>query len=297
MEEVSCRLCKGHEHRVIASKEWRGLQFPIVQCTSCGLYYCRIQPTLEELGAIYEGYDSHHEKQWDDLQDGFNVKLVKLLKKLSNSGGTLLDLGAGTGKFLSEAQDRGYHVMGVEPIKEACRTAHEKYGIAMVPSTLEDYLAATNDQFDIITLLNVFEHLPDPLEVLRMIHRRLKDGGLCVLVVPNTDFTLLLGFVRRLFRSRDPYLLYAKKFGQQAFNPPYHLTAFTPRGLRATAHKAGFRRILIRNAPVISTNLHLKNAVKYFVTGLGHVMYLLSFRKLLISHSLFCILTKTRIAQ
>jgi 2-polyprenyl-3-methyl-5-hydroxy-6-metoxy-1,4-benzoquinol methylase len=297
MEEVGCRLCEGNEYRVVASKDWRGFQFPIVQCTSCGLYYCRIQPTLEELGAIYAGYDSHHQKQWDDLQDGFNVKLVKLLKKLSNSGGSLLDLGAGTGKFLSVARDRGYHVMGVEPIKEACRTAHEKYGIAIVPSTLEDYLAATNEQFDVITLLNVFEHLPDPLEVLRMIHRRLNNGGLCVLVVPNTDFTLLLGFVRRLFRARDTYLLYARKFGQQGFNPPYHLTAFTPRSIRGMAHKAGFGEILIRNAPVISTDLHVKNAMKYFVTSLGHVIYFLSLRKLLISHSLFCILRKASIAE
>ena len=292
MIEVNCRLCSGDQYEVVTRKESNGIVYPVVRCTSSGLYYSRIQPRDHEFEKVYEGFDSGHEKQWDAYQDHFNASIVAQIRKRLKSGAKLLDLGSGTGKFLRSASEEGFKVMGVEPISSACEAAKEKYGLEIVNSTLESFLSSHRQLYDVITLLNVFEHLADPLGVLHLVHERLNEGGICVIVVPNTNFTLLLGFVRNLVKIRDPYLLYAKKLSQQGFNPPYHLTAFTPRSMRKMAFKVGFDVALMQNAPVIRTEIPLKNTLKYFVTGIANIIYVLSFRKLLVSHSLLCILRK-----
>jgi len=183
-------------------------------------------------------------------------------------------------------------VTGVEPIASACLEAGRKYGVNTVNSTLEAFLATDEQSYDTISLLNIFEHVADPLGVLRLIYRRLSDGGMSVIVVPNTNFTLVLGLVRKLLLRPDPYLLYTKKLSQQAFNPPYHLTAFTPGSLRNMPLKVGFEVALMQNAAVIRTEIPLKNTLKYFVTDIADIIYVLSFKKLLVSHSLLCILRK-----
>jgi SAM-dependent methyltransferase len=294
MKEVNCRFCMSDRHKVIAHKVSGGIVYPIVRCLACGLYYSRIQPSDHEFESVYEGFDQSHEKQWDEFQDRFNLRVLELMRKRINSRGRLLDLGAGTGKFLNTAQAVGFEVTGVEPIAAACRTAKQKHGLDLINATLEDYLISDSQLYDVILLLNVLEHVASPLEVLRLVYQHLNGGGLSVIVVPNTNFTLLLGLTGKLLGLRDPYLLKAKKFGQQGFNPPYHLTAFTPRSMCKMAFKAGFDIALMQNAPVIKTGIPLKNTAKYFVTGIANAIYLLSLRKLLVSHSLLCILRKAR---
>jgi SAM-dependent methyltransferase len=292
MKEVNCRFCMSDQHKVITHKVSDGIVYPIVRCMACGLYYSRIQPSDHEFESVYEGFDHGHERQWDEFQDQFNSRVLELVRKRLNSTGKLLDLGAGTGKFVNSAQAVGFEVTGVEPIAAACKTAKQKYRVDLINSTLEDYLISDTQLYDVILLLNVLEHVASPLEVLRLVYRHLNDGGMSVIVVPNTNFTLLLGLVGRLFRLRDPYLLQAKKFGQQGFNPPYHLTAFTPRSMCKMALKVGFNVALMQNAPVIKTGIPLKNTMKYFVTGIANIVYVLSLRRLLISHSLLCILRR-----
>jgi 2-polyprenyl-3-methyl-5-hydroxy-6-metoxy-1,4-benzoquinol methylase len=292
MKEVNCRLCMSDQYKVITHKASSAIVYPIVRCKSCGLYYTRIQPSDHEFESVYEGFDHGHEKQWDEFQDRFNSRVLWLVRKRLNSSGKLLDLGAGAGKFLKSAQAAGFEVTGVEPIAGACKAAKQKYGIDLINSTLEAYLKSNRQRYDVITLLNVFEHLADPLEVLRLVYEHLNRDGLCVVVVPNTNLTLALGLARKVLLRPDPYLLYAKKLSQQAFNPPYHLTAFTPRSLRNMASKVGFEVALMQNAPVIETEIALKNMLKHFVTNVANVIHALSFKKLLVSHSLLCILRK-----
>jgi SAM-dependent methyltransferase len=294
MKEVNCRLCMSDRYEVITHKASSGIVYPIVRCLACGLYYSRIQPSDHEFESVYEGFDQSHEKQWDEFQDQFNSRVLELARKRIRPRGRFLDLGAGTGKFLNTAQAVGFEVTGVEPIAAACRTAKQKHGLDLINARLEDYLMSDTQSYDVILLLNVLEHVAGPLEVLRLVNQHLNQGGLSVIVVPNTNFTLLLGLVGRLFRPRDPYLLQAKNFDQQGFNPPYHLTAFTPRSMCKMASKAGFDIALMQNAPVIKTGIPLKNIAKHLVTGIANAIYVLSFRKLLVSHSLLCILRKAR---
>jgi SAM-dependent methyltransferase len=80
-------------------------------------------------------------------------------------------------------------------------------------------------QFDVVTMFNVFEHIPDPKETLAEVHRILKDGGTLVLEVPNVQ-SLAFRIVKRSWIGLDV---------------PRHLYHYSPKALIALAQAQGFQ--------------------------------------------------------
>jgi SAM-dependent methyltransferase len=80
-------------------------------------------------------------------------------------------------------------------------------------------------QFDVVTMFNVFEHIPDPKETLAEVHRILKDGGRLVLEVPNFQ-SLAFRIVKRNWIGLDV---------------PRHLYHYSPRSLIALTEAQGFQ--------------------------------------------------------
>jgi len=105
---------------------------------------------------------------------------VQLLNSLIPSGGTLLDIGAGTGDFLKRAKKANWTITGIEPNKLARENAKTK-GIQLH----EDLSELTEPNYDIITLWHVLEHLPNLNEQLTQITNLLKKDGFLILAVPN----------------------------------------------------------------------------------------------------------------
>jgi len=103
-------------------------------------------------------------------------------------------------------------VIGVEP-GDAYRTYAESRGLQMFSSL--DALIETNPEcFDLVTLSQVLEHLPDPVGTLRSIRKNfLSENGVVLLEVPN-------------FYAHDSYEL-------------AHLACFTPHSLQEILKQAG----------------------------------------------------------
>jgi SAM-dependent methyltransferase len=81
----------------------------------------------------------------------------------------------------------------------------------------------------IVILSNVLEHIADPLEVLASIKRVLTKGGFILIVVPNVGAHLLVGQLRKLLKRKDPFMLENDKPLLVGFDPPIHLTSFSPK--------------------------------------------------------------------
>ncbi len=94
----------------------------------------------------------------------------------------LLDIGAGTGDFLLQAQKRNWKVSGIETSDQARELAAGKNLDLMAerPGGLIPRPSA-------VTLWHVLEHLPDPKEYLKWIHTQLKDEGILIIAVPNFE--------------------------------------------------------------------------------------------------------------
>ncbi len=166
----------------------QGEVFVLVECLNCELVYQQYipDPTLMEL--LYERWIDPQtvfarHQQSDTLayygRDAQEIMQVMAVLRKSPHTLTFLDYGMGWGKWARMAQAFGTTAYGTELSPSRIAYA-QKYGITVVN---ESELA--NYQFDFINTEQVFEHLPEPLETLRLLKRSLKADGLLKISVPD----------------------------------------------------------------------------------------------------------------
>jgi len=98
----------------------------------------------------------------------------------------ILDVGCGTGTMLGYLAQFG-DAEGVDVDAEAVGYCHAR-GLKHVSQSAADRLPFDNDSFDLVTTLDVVEHIDDDLGVLREVRRVLKPGGQLLLTVPAYMF-------------------------------------------------------------------------------------------------------------
>ncbi|WP_396187669.1 class I SAM-dependent methyltransferase [Flavobacterium sp.] len=146
-------------------------------------------PSLDVLGKYYESddYISHTDSKrslFEKLYHFVKVRAIKskvaLVTKENKSKGNLLDIGAGTGDFLNEANKQGWTTLGYEPNNSAKILAENK-GVVFT----DDIFVLPNASFDVITMWHVLEHVPNLEEYIANLKRLLKPGGTIIIAVPN----------------------------------------------------------------------------------------------------------------
>lgn len=146
-------------------------------------------PSVDVLGKYYESddYISHTDSKrslFEKLYHFVKVRAIKskvaLVTKENKSKGNLLDIGAGTGDFLNEANKQGWTTLGYEPNNSAKILAENK-GVVFT----EDIFVLPNASFDVITMWHVLEHVPNLEEYIANLKRLLKPSGTIIIAVPN----------------------------------------------------------------------------------------------------------------
>lgn len=173
----------------------------IVRCPHCRLVYTREIPARLGKSFSYEeayfqnpafasaqiekyfGYDAYISDQ-ENIQDKFSFCLRQIMKY--QAAGKVLDLGCAAGFFLDLAHQRGFEVLGVEPSRFASRKARELFGLPVLSQTLRD-AGLPAKSFDVITLWDVIEHVPQPREEMQEVRRLLKPGGLVGIITPDIE--------------------------------------------------------------------------------------------------------------
>jgi len=98
-------------------------------------------------------------------------------------GGRVLEVGCGTGHNLAMLGKFGH--LDASELDFAARTLSTKrLGREVKEAKLPDLSMFKRNEYDLVALLDVLEHVPDDLGSLRAIHRRLKPGGALLLTVP-----------------------------------------------------------------------------------------------------------------
>jgi SAM-dependent methyltransferase len=155
--------------------------------------------------------------------------------------GRLLDVGCGAGHLLALARSAGWEVAGVDPSLEACAIARKEYGLHVQAAFLE-LADLPESAFDVITLVNVLDQVPNPVRLLQAARRALKPGGLLVARIPNGNFhrtawTLIRRLPSGMIRRLRPLVIFH----------PFSLNA---RAVRALFTRTSLSRIRIINAPL-----------------------------------------------
>ena len=113
------------------------------------------------------------------------------------SGLPVLDVGCGGG-ILSEAlAERGASVLGIDLAESALQAAEAHRAGQAVEYRLESSreTAARGEVFDVVTCMEMLEHVADPAAVLRDIHALLKPGGWAFFSTINRTLKARLGAV------------------------------------------------------------------------------------------------------
>lgn len=178
-----------------------------------------------------EHFFANHEHE---ASEDFNSeKLLEKAEQLLASTGKILDVGAGRGETLRHAKLNGWEAVGVEPTASFADIAEKKSGVKIYREVVEK-CEFTDQEFDVILLEAVLEHLYNPDEVVAEISRILKPGGLFYFDIPNEKGLFFkVGNAYQKLKGRDWCVNLSPTFA------PFHLFGFSPKSIKMMLAKHG----------------------------------------------------------
>jgi SAM-dependent methyltransferase len=137
---------------------------------------------------FYAEYYEIEDKHWWFVgrRQIFLTMLDKYLPLANGQERRILDVGCGTGTMLGYLSRYG-HAEGIDADEEAVRFCHER-GIDSVSLVDSLPLPFGDNSFDLITILDVLEHLEDDRAMLCELRRVMRPGGALLLSVPAYHF-------------------------------------------------------------------------------------------------------------
>jgi SAM-dependent methyltransferase len=162
---------------------------------------------------------------------GTHELVVETALRYVSPGGRALELGAGSGALAERLQTAGLRVTAADI------TNYFELGTEFVQLDLNNpnFERALSSDFDLVTAVEVIEHLENPTAFLRSIHRLLKPDGIAILTTPNVQNV----------PARLKFLLRGEVRAMDKFAPehitPIHLDLFVrkivpPSGLALVEH-------------------------------------------------------------
>jgi 2-polyprenyl-3-methyl-5-hydroxy-6-metoxy-1,4-benzoquinol methylase len=166
-----------------------GCTADIYQCGECGFRQCG------SLSDVLQFYADMSDDAYEHSRDARTLQAQMLLKSVAayRPKGRLLDVGAGSGILVDAALEMGFDAQGIEPSGPLSTQAQQRrlpvhHGI--LPSAQVDGL------FDVITVVDVIEHVSDPIGLMRTVRAALRPDGIAVVVTPDVGSLMarLLGW-------------------------------------------------------------------------------------------------------
>jgi SAM-dependent methyltransferase len=145
--------------------------------------------------------------------------------------GRLLELGCGRGELLLGAREEGWDVAGVEMTSAFASVNPE----LQVEVARVEEARSLDEEYDVVLLSAILEHLYDPVSCLRRVRGCLADDGIVFIDVPNEcSLWTRTGNAYFRLRGRDWATNLSPTF------PPFHVVGFCPTSLRSILLRCGF---------------------------------------------------------
>jgi 2-polyprenyl-3-methyl-5-hydroxy-6-metoxy-1,4-benzoquinol methylase len=155
--------------------------------------------------------------------------LIASIAHLLPEDGRILDFGAGDGDLAELMCQRGLHVAVYEPSSERSRHLRDK--LTRYPGFLGAVKAWSHEQFDVVLLVEVIEHILDEQldETLKLLAHFTRSGGILLVTTPNNE-------------DLDLNMAYCP-VSNMLFHRWQHVRSFTQESLSALIGEYGFEEV------------------------------------------------------
>jgi len=156
----------------------------VCQCSKCGLIQLDNDPVyyfkdVIRSGSVSKEVRKFRRHQFQEFVDEYQLK-----------GKKILEVGCGRGEYLDFMNETGAISFGLEHRKESVEECRAK-GLSVIQGFLNNPVQKIeNGPFDAFYICNFLEHFDEPSKALQAIAFNLKDDGIGIVEVPNTDLLL-----------------------------------------------------------------------------------------------------------
>ena len=159
--------------------------YDLVICEECGMAYADGIPSQAEFDRYYAEMSKYERVSLTNVEKWRFVDIADNLVPYLKDGATLLDIGCGNGGLLCELKTRGFkNLFGVSLSSRCTNNMWSKHSIHGMEANISD-LQKFASRFDIITLIGVLEHLPNPMWAIKVVSKLLKKGAAIYIEVPD----------------------------------------------------------------------------------------------------------------
>jgi SAM-dependent methyltransferase len=237
-QAVACGLCGAQEHRV----KFQDGPFSVVTCARCDLTY--VTPRLLDASLLSKVYDEGYWRSNAPKDRGYGDyrrdaplyfktyrRRLKVVRRHFARPGRVLDVGCAAGYFLQVMRESGWQVTGLEPSDAIRPEAEARLGEENVRGGLLGSVELPSGAFDLVTMWDVIEHIPDVVGAAREVRRLLSPGGKFLIETQNVN-----SLAARVLGKRWQHYKHAE-----------HIYHFHARTLAEALARAGFR--VLENRP------------------------------------------------
>ena len=239
-KKIKCYLCSSKKYFERPGKVRDIPQLKIFECISCGLVYLssfkHIKKKHYEESGMHQGNNVNTEKWLKETESDDRRRYSFLKQKITDK--SLLDFGCGIGGFIVKSQKISKDVSGVELEKALFKSFKDRK--LNISSNLKTF---KTKKFDVITSFHVFEHLKDPIKVLKNLSKLLKKNGEIILEVPNSNDVLITLYENNNFQK---FTYWSK-----------HLYIFNEATIKKLVYKSGLKMKWIKHIQRYPLSNHL----------------------------------------
>lgn len=196
-----CNLCNHNEFELFAVIPQ--LERNIVKCRNCGLVFVNPingsfvtfdfedqeerEQKYHRMRLMAEREGKHDENIINQEQDVRTLHFSRRKEEIESyvKTGRLLDIGCGRGFFLLNFARSNFDYMGIEPRKRISKEAKKRVGENKIFCGTLKEANLPDLYFDVVTMINLIEHLSFPRETLEEVNRIMKHNGLLYIETPN----------------------------------------------------------------------------------------------------------------
>lgn len=247
-----CIVCNQQEAQVI----FKEFGIDIVRCQVCQHVY-----STYEQGEDYSDYFNDEIAEadhfwWKEAHEKMYEAFIRQFIK--KKAGKLLDVGCGLGYFLKKiSKNTTWDAYGVEISKVAVDYTRNKLGLKNIYLGKVESADFPDNYFDVITLWDVIEHIPNPKPLLKHLHKALKDDGVLFIHTPNIRIQLPKAKIKKLLKGMKP--------GVHYLEAKDHINIYSPQSIKKHLEQNNFKSVQFTHLPPIQSVAGSKSTSMTFI--------------------------------